>query len=292
MLPPEHTQADKIIFTVLGAFIAFNLLRVFWQMYKDRREFSRGFRKMRAGWRKEKSNLAELRSSYRRGRQSGLGRSEAFYAAAEEEQGGERVALKHQPQPAKQPVSFVRLVQTLLVNSVSIIGVYRLHWPVGTALALYWSENLMTGVIVIGSTALFRIHQGNTEDQGPGTSVGEVAAITLVFNAAHFVFLLVFLGVMLPRVAPMERFERTSFTQGVAFIASLLLLEFIVAVLRMRRTSAAQLQQSVSSYLQRITVLHLTIIFGMFALALFGRARAFFAVFAGLKMIVDASRRV
>jgi hypothetical protein len=114
----------------------------------------------------------------------------------------------------------------------------------------------------------------------------------VIFNAAHFVFLLVFLGVMLPRIAPTERFERTSFAQGVAFIAVLLLLEFMFAALRIRRTSAAELQQSVSSYLQRITVLHLTIIFGMFALALFGRARAFFAVFAGLKVIVDASRRV
>jgi hypothetical protein len=200
------------------------------------------------------------------------------------------------PEPAprvKNPGGFLGVISAILVNSVSIIGVYRLHWSVGTGLALYWSENLLTGVVVVGTIALWRASQPRPEERAPRvTSPGEVAVITLVFNAAHFAFLLAFLGVMLPRIAPAERFDRHSFTQGLAFVAILLLLEFILAATRMRKTSAAQVQQSVTSYLQRVTVLHLTIIIGMFALTLFGQPRAFFAVFAGLKMLVDGSRRL
>jgi hypothetical protein len=195
------------------------------------------------------------------------------------------------PEPAprvKHPTGLLGIISAILVNSVSIIGVYRLHWTVGTGLALYWSENLLTGVILIGTTALWR-----PAVRGPRpVSPGEVALITLVFNAAHFAFLLAFLGVMMPRIAPAERFDRDSFGRGLAFVAILLLFEFIIAAVRMNRTSAAQIQQTATSYLQRVTVLHLTIIIGMFALLLFGQARAFFAVFAGLKMMVDVTRRL
>lgn len=208
---------------------------------------------------------------------------------------GKKPVKRREPsKPAEQNrAGFLGIVSTLLVNSVSILGVYKFHWPVGTGLALYWSENLLTGVVVVVTIALWRATQLRPEERARRTtSPGEVVVITIVFNAAHFAFLLAFLGVMLPRIAPAERFDRQSFTQGLAFVAILLLLEFILAATRMRKTSAAQVQQSVTSYLQRVTVLHLTIIIGMFALALFGQARAFFAVFAGLKMLVDVSRRL
>lgn len=51
-------------------------------------------------------------------------------------------------------------------------------------------------------------------------------------------------------------------------------------------------QMMVTLFLQRVTVMHLTIVFGMFAMAIVGRARALFAVFTGLKVIADISRRI
>ena len=285
-------DSDTIIFSLLGAFIAFNLIRVIRQIYKeDRRSIKRDFRKMSSDWRRTKSDFGSLISAYRRSRQSGLGVEDALSTATDEMAGGKSKPLEMRtPPPKTKPAAgFLGVASTVLVNAVSILGVYQFHWPVGTALALYWAENVLTGLVLIATILLWRTHAKN-EEQGP--SAGEVTLITLVFNAAHLGFLLAFLGVMLPRIAPAERFERHSFALGVAFVAILLMLEFIVSALRIRTTSAAQVQLGVSSYLQRVTVLHLTIIIGMFALALFGQARAFFAVFAGIKMIIDVSRRV
>jgi hypothetical protein len=285
-------EGPDFIFVVLGAYFAFHLIRVGRDIYKDRKSISREYRDFGRGMRNTGRDLATLWALYKRGRKSGLGVSDAIAAASDEMASGKPIA---RPEPAprvKNPGGFLGVISAVFVNSVSIIGVYRLHWTVGTGLALYWSENVLTGVIVIATIALWRFVQPRTEDRGITTPPWEVAVITLVFNAAHFAFLLAFLGVMMPRIAPAERFDRDSFSRGLAFVAIFLLFEFIVATVRMSRTSAAQIQQTATSYIQRVTVLHLTIIIGMFALLLFGQARAFFAVFAGLKMMVDVTRRL
>lgn len=207
-----------------------------------------------------------------------------FRAEYRKEKGEQGVA----PPPRER--TFLGFAHTVLVNSITILGVFKWRWTVGTALALYWAENLLTGLLIVAIVVIWRrVHAATAGELR--TSTSEVALMTLVFNAAHLAFLFVFLGVMLPDIAPAERFDRTSFTTGIILIAVLLALNFVRLAFRARTTSAMSMQQAVLSFTQRVAVLHLTIILGMFALALFGQARAFFAVFAGLKVIVDLSHK-
>jgi len=255
-----------IILTILGVYFAFQLFLALRAIYKARRDIARDYRRFGKDLHETGSDFARLWRAFRRGRRSGLGVEDAIASATDEISGKTSPAAEPKP---KQPRSFLGIVFAILINSISILGVYQFGWSVGTGLALYWAENVLTGLIVIARNR---------------KNAGEVAVITVVFNGAHFLFLLAFLGVTLPKIAPAERFNRESFEIGLLFIAILLAVEFIVSVIRKQTMPA-------TSYLQRVTVLHLTIIIGMFALALFGQARAFFAVFAGLKLIVDAMRR-
>lgn len=175
----------------------------------------------------------------------------------------------------------------ILVNAVTALGVFQRHWPVGSALALYWSETVLGAILMFVLIAIWRRGRPAT-DRDAGTF--EILGISLVFNAAHFVFLLLFLGVMLPRYAPAERFAWDSFERGLLLIGAILFVEFVLTGLTIRRQTTADIGLRTGSYMSRVGVLHLTIVFGMFALAIFGSARAFFAVFAGLKFLVDLSR--
>lgn len=197
-------------------------------------------------------------------------------------------SVPDKPPPAPSTASrTLGIAQAILVNGVTLTGVYRLRWPIGTALALYWSETLIATLLLIIFFAVLRYGRGvNTS----GGSAGQMIAASLVFTAAHFVFLLFFLAVILPRYSVAERFDRLSFQEGLIFIALLLVADFLIRLSMIRKMTAADLEQTAALPMQRMGVMHLTIIFGMFALLIFGNVRAFFAVFCALKILVDLSR--
>ena len=165
--------------------------------------------------------------------------------------------------------------QALAINAVSIYGVFGADWPVGTAIALYWAENVIRGLLILILLGVRR--------KRPTSSF---LVLTLIFNAAHALFLFVILGFVIPRVAPAQRFEGGSFRQGLIIIAILLAVEYLVRGL-------AGGEEGSDSYVRRVVVVHLTIVFGMFGIVLFDRATVLFAVFAALKIIMDVwtSRR-
>ena len=197
------------------------------------------------------------------------------------------------PTPPAQPLSttqrIVGLTETILINGVTLIGVFQLRWPVGTGLALYWGETFLTAIVILILFVVWRI--GRSVDRR-ATDVGGLIGVSFAFNAAHFLFLLYFLALILPKYAPAEHFDRATFTFGLVMIAILLGLDFVLNALTIREKDLGGVYDLVSRYMQRVGVLHLTIIFGMFALALFGSARAFFGVFSGLKLLVDVTRRI
>jgi hypothetical protein len=163
--------------------------------------------------------------------------------------------------------------QALMINAVSIVGVFGAGWPVGTAIALYWAENVLRGAVVLLQLAIVR---------GDRDKVRSVLLLAVVFNAAHALFLWVILGIIVPRVAPEHRFERASFEQGLLIIAALIAVELIVWLLSSRNATAAD------AYTRRVVVIHMAIVFGMFGIVLLGRATVFFLSFAVLKTLSDA----
>ena len=157
----------------------------------------------------------------------------------------------------------------MAINAVSIYGVFGAHWPVGTAIALYWCENVIRLLML---AALL----------GARRSVPQTLGVALVFNVVHAVFLAVILGALIPRAAPAEALERSSFTLGLAIIAGLLILELLVWIF-----SKAALHDAARTYFKRVLVVHLTIVFGMFGIVMFDRPQVLFGVFAAMKVLAD-----
>jgi len=159
--------------------------------------------------------------------------------------------------------------QALAINAVSVYGVFVVDWPVGTAIALYWAENVIRGLLILALLGIRR--------KQPTSAF---LVLTLLFNAVHAVFLFVIVGFVIPRVAPAQRFEAASFRQGLIVIAILLAIEYLVRLL-------AKGEEGSDSYVRRVVVVHLTIVFGMFGIVLFDKATVLFATFAALKTVMD-----
>lgn len=237
---------------------------------------------------------------YRRGRAEGMSVNDALRDATDSFAKGDRnfeprakSAAEGGSAPlakAKQ-VDLIGAVQTVLVNTVTAVGVFKLTWPVGTGLALYWAENMMTTVVVsIVLSVWFVAHRG--EDAQPRTRPGEVAMIGTVFGIGQLIFLALCVGWILPKYSRTEGFERSSFLQGAAVIGVLMAFDLVASLVRIRSIRAEYMQSNVQFFLQRVAVLHLAILLGMGSLAIWHNARALFAVFTGLKVIADISRRI
>jgi len=184
-------------------------------------------------------------------------------------------------------------VQALAINAVTIYGVFGLHWPVGTAIALYWSENVLRGIVILALLSIWHLFFRRTDDDGIDASgkftVRKFLLFSVAFNAAHAVFLVVLLGFVVPRMSPAQRFDAGSFREGLIIVSTLLVIELLVWLLGAKRTSDDGVQRSASAYVRRVVVLQLTIVLGMFGIVLFDRPAILFASFAALKTVADLS---
>jgi hypothetical protein len=184
-------------------------------------------------------------------------------------------------------------VQALAINAVTIYGVFGLHWPVGTAIALYWTENVLRGMVILALLSIWQRFVRRPDDAGVDAqakfTVRKFLLFSVAFNAAHAVFLVVLLGFVVPRMSPAQRFDAGSFREGLLIVSILLAIELLVCLLGANRTSDNRVQQSASAYVRRVVVLQLTIVLGMFGIVLFDRPTVLFASFAALKTVVDLS---
>jgi hypothetical protein len=239
-------------------------------------------------------------SSYRAARKNGASIEDALRFATDEVTTFQNTGrIPHDPPPGAEPVTiviaderrtdFASLAQTVLVNGITIGGVFALRWPVGTALALYWSETALATLLMF---ALLLLWRRGRPAESRGGATGEWILAATVFSAAHFVFILLVVGLLLPGYAASERFDRSTFTLGLLWIAIILLVDFAVHAVRIRDASELDLQRLAETDMQRVAILHLTIVFGMMAMAIIGSPRALFGVFSALKVLVDLTRRV
>lgn len=248
---------------------------------------------------KEDAGFKVLWASYRAARRNGSSIEDALRYATDEVVTYQNTGrISHETPPGHEPVTvavseerrtdFTSIAQAVLVNSVTIIGVFALRWPVGTALALYWSETVLATSLMFVLLLLWRRAK---PDGSRGRTIGEWIMSAFIFSAAHLVFLVFVGGVILPRYAASERFDRPTFLLGLLWIAIVLFVDFAVHAVTIRDASELDLQRRAEGQMQRVGILHLTIIFGMMALAIVGSPRGLFAVFSALKVIVDLMRR-
>ena len=183
-------------------------------------------------------------------------------------------------------------VQALALNAVTVYGVFGLQWPVGTAIALYWSENVLRGIVILVLLAVWQLFFRQPDHSAVSGAQRTFTIRTFLLfsgalNAAHAVVLAVILGFIIPRMSPAQRLEAGSFRSGLVLISILLAMELLVWLLGATRSSDDGVQHSANAYVRRVVVLHLTIVLGMFGIVLFDRPTVLFASFAALKIAAD-----
>ena len=198
----------------------------------------------------------------------------------------------------------LRVLFALLINAVPVYGVLVEGWSATTILVLYWMENLLTAVATCLRIA---IHRSWTQKRGHyhggqlgvvvggksakpiGTFLGEYATAALIFTLAHGVFV-VALPLILASNHPDDPRWQLSLSQlrlGVSAVAAFLGLSLVADLPGLPTWSFARIRAYAQARLGRVLILHLTIIFGMFAIAFTESPYGFLYVLVGLKTLAD-----
>lgn len=196
---------------------------------------------------------------------------------------------------------FTHLLMGLGINSVPAAGWFFAEWSAGTTLAVYWFENILSSLLVAARIA---IHQRTTPKAGhfrykakgdagksrPRPLLGGFLRMSLMFSAAHGVFLATIFAVLAVNGHGADvSIDATSLTRGCLIVTVLLTVNFLVDLPRISQRSFLWAERLVDVSFGRITVVHLTLILGMAAVAFTGLNRAFFGVFFVLKTLCDLS---
>ena len=202
-----------------------------------------------------------------------------------------------------QPSKLRAVVLALLINAVPLAGVLYFEWSAINVLVLYWFENLL-----IGLCTLIRLlmHRRWTRKRGywrrsnrlgirindkPAEMglIGEYAAGTFGFTLAHGVFV-AGIAALVHQNYPDQAMWQLSWDQvlrGALAIAAFLGVELIVDLTRIRGATFAALRDYAQARMSRIVVLHLAIIFGMFAMAMTDSPLGILYVLLGLKALAE-----
>jgi len=203
--------------------------------------------------------------------------------------------------------SVAQFAVALVRNAIPVWGFFHADWTPATTLAVYWFETLIGSLLIALRMAIHRrlTHKRGYEVEpatatitisnkgGPARPVklGYASGFlvgALGFTLVHGIFLAVLLGFVLPDAGG-GRVDPAAAREGVLAVAALLVLGFLVDLFGLRRRPFAWIKGMADAAFARIVIVHMTIIFGMFAVLLLHRARALFTIFLGLKFLADVA---
>lgn len=202
-----------------------------------------------------------------------------------------------------QPSKLGAIVLALLINAVPLAGVLYFDWSAINVLVLYWFENLMIGVFTFIRLLLHRSWtrkrgywrhtnrlgiQINNKPAMMGL-IGEYAAASFGFTLAHGIFV-GGIALLVHQNYPDQAMWQLSWHQvfrGALAIAAFLGVELVVDLMRIRTASFAALRDYAQARIGRVIVMHLSIIFGMMAMALSNSPMGVLYVLIALKTGAD-----
>jgi len=202
-------------------------------------------------------------------------------------------------------MAWINALFALLVNAVPLYGVKFLGWSATTIVVLYWFENLLTAIFtcvrIVAHRAMTR-KRGHWRGGQLGSDIKindkpfkassllqEYAILAFVFTLAHGVFVGGFMLIFAQNHGdePLWQFSADQFRQGVLTIFAVMVAELIVDLTGMRSRSFAWMRAYVQQRMGRVFVMHLTLIFGMVAMAATQSPFAVLYVLIGLKTLWD-----
>ncbi len=193
-------------------------------------------------------------------------------------------------------------MRALVLNAVPIYGVFVAGWSWGTILALYWFESFLGGLFILLRMMIHRsltrkrgywrgqlgltVSTKDSEPRGFKSFIAEFLTATLAFNLAHGLFLALLLG--LARSGdPGAVIHAVDLKRGAIVIALLLLGSFVLDLQGIRDRPFAWIRATARFAMGRTTVVHITIIFGMFATFFLQTPHAVFKIFALFKLLLE-----
>ncbi|KXW75539.1 hypothetical protein JL15_21895 [Mycolicibacterium phlei DSM 43071] len=195
----------------------------------------------------------------------------------------------------------IHAVTLLAANLVPAAGWFVQHWSAGTTLVVYWIENVVTCLFIavrIVAHRRMRPCRGHFRYLAPitdrktrratrsdGSFLRSFAVIAAVFSAGHAIFLGVILGLLNHNGDAFARVDWRSVTVGCAWLLGFLSADLAVDLIRLRHWPFRRIELEANRGLSRLVVVHLTLIFGMFGVAVTGAPSALFGVFVVLKTL-------
>ena len=197
-----------------------------------------------------------------------------------------------------------RLLHAVLgvaVAAVPAVGWFVGDWTAGTTLLVYWFETVASCLFVAVRIAAHqrwrpsrghfrhRPRGGRPAARGPGFLSGYLVT-TLAFSAAHGLFLAVIL-VLLSRTghAQWAAVDWRSAANGCVLVLVLLAVDLAADLPRLAGWSFSGLEQLAVRSIGRVAVVHLTLVCGLFALALTDAPSALFGIFVALRTLYQLS---
>lgn len=205
--------------------------------------------------------------------------------------------------PVRAATRAAHVASWLGVIAVPALGWFAQGWSGATTLVVYWFETTAMCLLIVVRIALhqrwtpryghFRYQAPDTDRRAVGkrnSFLSGFALTSMVFCGAHALFLGVILLLLnLNGHRGIAEVNWGNIALGCLWVLAFLLADFLLDLPSLRRWPFWQIEQTADRGLGRVVVIHLTLIFGLFGVAITDAPSAFFGVFVVLKSLVALS---
>ena len=165
-------------------------------------------------------------------------------------------------------------------NAVPLSGWFLGGWTPGTTLMLFWFENLALSIFLAARIAA---HRRATHKRGhDGGFLKTFLLTSLAFTLAHGVFLSLILGLMLK-----DTVNREDMIAGLQWMLAAQVASLAFDLWNIGGWPFAEIRTRAEWMMNRVILVHLSILFGMFLFAKLEQPWWFFSIFLGLKAMTD-----